>query len=100
PSPADVAVQVWLLDRELLEELHNYHQLHRPRAYQCFSTELEPVPAFAPPSHAQLRALEVRLDHFHQAWKRGPGTRVFVYAASDANGAGPSSGAATPEARE
>jgi len=78
-SPADAAVVAWLLDRRLLAHLHLCQELNRPRAFQYFSTQAELVPAFASPSEEQLAALQVRLDTWFHAWKRGRGTRVFAY---------------------
>src|SRR5437660_8580971 len=43
PTPADVAVQAWLLDRRLLENLHNCHELTRPRSFRYFSTDADPL---------------------------------------------------------
>jgi hypothetical protein len=44
PDPADVAVQLWLYDPNLLEELHQLHQLDRPRGFVHFVTDRDPVP--------------------------------------------------------
>ena len=79
PTPADVAVQAWLLDRRLLENLHNCQELTRPRAFRYFSTDADPVPAFDGPTDKQLAGLEGRLCAFYEAWHRGKGTRVFAY---------------------
>ncbi len=77
-TPADVAVRMWLLNPQLLEELHNSHELARPRSFRYFSTDAEVVPAFEGPSAEQMAALEERLDAFYAAWGRGKGARVFV----------------------
>jgi hypothetical protein len=75
----DVAVKLLLLDPRLLENLHNCHEVTRPRGFQYFSTDASPVPAFPDPTLEQLRTLEQRLDAFYVAWRRGTGTRVFAY---------------------
>lgn len=79
PEPADVALQTWLQNPALLEELHNQHQLTRPRSFLYFVTDKDPVPAFSVPSAAQLRALEARLDGWYAKHKRGRGCRVLAY---------------------
>src|ERR1041384_3457155 len=78
-TPAEVAMRAWLLDRSLLENLHNCHQLTRPRAFQYFSTDADPLPEFSAPTLDQIGGLEDRLNGFYEAWKRGRGARVFAY---------------------
>ena len=78
-SPADVAVQFWLMNPRLLENLHNCQEITRPRSFRYFSTDANPVPAFSGPTEKQIAALEERLNGFYVAWKRGKGARVFSY---------------------
>ena len=78
-TPADVAVQAWLLDRQLLENLHNCQEVTRPRSFRYFSTNADPLPPFDGPTAEQLAELETRLGIFYEAWKRGQGARVFAY---------------------
>jgi len=82
-APADVAVRMWLLNPRLLEDLHNYRELTRPRAFQYFATDMDPVPAFAGPTEAQTAALEERLNRFYVAWHHGHGAKVFTYKRAD-----------------
>ena len=77
PTPADVAVKIWILDRALAEDLHNCQELKRPRSFRCYGTDARPLPAVAKPSPPQLARLEERLNAFYMAWKRGAGARVF-----------------------
>ena len=62
PTAADVAVQVFLQDRRLLERKHAEQYLTRPRSFEYFQTEARPVPAFKQPSREALTALEHDLD--------------------------------------
>ena len=78
-SPADVAVQFWLMNPRLLENLHSCHEMARPRSFRYFSTDASPVPAFDGPTPAQVADLEERLNSFYVAWKCGKGARVFSY---------------------
>ncbi|MBI5386787.1 MAG: hypothetical protein HZA90_19115 [Verrucomicrobia bacterium] len=79
PAPADVAVQAWLLDRALVERLHVSLELTRPRSFQYFAAEADPLPAFVLPQAEQVAALEARLNDWYDARKRGRGARVFVF---------------------
>jgi hypothetical protein len=67
------------MNPRLLENLHNCHEITRPRSFRHFSTDVSPVPPFAGPTQEQIVALEARLNVFYVAWKRGKGVRVFSY---------------------
>lgn len=79
PTPADVAVSLWLEDPPRLECLHNRRQMLRPRQFLYFMASTRPLPDFAGPDAAQLAELQARLNEFYLAWRRGPGARVFAY---------------------
>ena len=79
PDPADVALQMWLHDADLLEELHQLHQLDRPRSFILFGCGLDGVPAFREPSDVQLAELEQELGEWFFQQKRGRSVRVWVY---------------------
>ena len=83
PTPADVAVQVYLQDKDLLERKHAEQYLTRPRSYEYFQTETTPVPKFRKPSQKTLSALARDLDDWFEKKKRGRGSRVFVYPKKD-----------------
>lgn len=79
PDPIDVAVQVWLHDPRILEELHQMYQLDRPRGFVHFVTDRSPVPEFTEPTTTQTQDLEAELaDWFFNA-KRGRHARVWMY---------------------
>jgi len=79
PDAADVAVQLWLQDSDLLEELHNMHQLDRPRSFVLFTTDRHPVPAFHEPSDVTMTELEAGLGEWNFKAKRGRHVRVWMY---------------------
>lgn len=83
-SPADIAVQVWLHDPNLLQRKHAEQYINRPRSFEYFQTLARPVPKFRTPSPATLAALEKDLDDWFEKKRRGRGARVFVYPRSDA----------------
>lgn len=79
PDPADVAVRAWLLDRNLLEEIHTKYQLMRPRSFTYYASREVPLPAFSVPSPAALRALEKRLETWYAESKRGRRCQVRAF---------------------
>jgi len=82
-TPLDVAIQVWLIEADLLREKHAERHLARPRSFEYFNTDRR-VPDFKLPNPATLRALEHDLDNWFEEKKRGRGARVFVYPKEDA----------------
>jgi hypothetical protein len=79
PDPVDVAVQVWLLDPSVLEEMHQMHQLERPRGFVHFVTDRVPDAGFDGPTQEEHAALEAELaDWFYHA-KRGRHAKVWMY---------------------
>jgi len=83
PTAADVAVQVYLQDKDILERKHAEQYLVKPRSFEYFQTELRPIPAFKQPSTDVLAALEKDLDDWFEKKKRGRGSRVFIYQKTD-----------------
>jgi hypothetical protein len=83
PTPADVAVQVWLRDPRLLERKHAERYLERPRSFEYYRTTVSPVPEFRQPSRETIARLEQDLDDWFSKKRRGRGARVFVYPKAD-----------------
>lgn len=79
PTPADVAVQTFLINPALLEELHNEHQLSRPRSFEYFVSDAAPPQPFKPPGKEEIEALEARLDVWYAKKKRGRGCKVMPF---------------------
>jgi len=78
-SPADVAVQLWLVAPEILERKHAEKPIASRRSFEYFHTDRSPIPPFQVPSQETLEALQEGLDdHFHEK-RRGRGCRVFIY---------------------
>lgn len=79
PDPVDVAVQVWLHDPTILEELHQMHQLDKPRGFVHFVTDQLPLPSLDELTATKKNELETELaDWFFNA-KRGRHARVWMY---------------------
>lgn len=82
-TPIDVAIQVWLLDADILQEKHAEQYLARPRSFEYFQTERQVIPDFTLPDAQTRCALEESLDSWFVEHKRGTGARVFVYPRED-----------------
>ncbi len=82
-SPADIAVQIWLLNKDILERKHAEHYLAKVRSYESYQTDQNPIPQFRRPSAKQLENLEQALDAWFEQKKRGRGTRVFMFEKED-----------------
>jgi hypothetical protein len=79
PTPADVAIQVWLQDKDLLQRKHSEQYLTRRRSFTYFQTDKSPLPPFKEPTREILDALQSDLDDWFEKKKRGRTSRVFVY---------------------
>jgi hypothetical protein len=77
-SPADVAVQMWLLDRDVLERKHAERHLAKVRCYASYQPDHLPAAPFRRPSDAELDALARSLDDWFESRLRGRGTRVIM----------------------
>ena len=79
PTPGDIAVQVWLKDRDLLERKHSEQYLIRPKSFAAFQGaqgSLEGVPLVT--ENVRLRLQDDFNDWFEKR-KRGRACRVFVH---------------------
>jgi hypothetical protein len=79
PDPVDVAVQIWIKNPKVLEEMHQMHQLDRPRGFVHFVTDQSPVPVIEKLTDAQTKDLEAELASWFFQAKRGRHARVWTY---------------------
>jgi len=77
PTPADIAVKLWLSDPQLLERKHAEQQLTHQRSFEHYQTDIDPVPEFKMPK--TFTALEKDLDNWFEEKKRGRGAKVFGF---------------------
>ncbi|MCL2701957.1 MAG: hypothetical protein FWE88_09755 [Phycisphaerae bacterium] len=82
PTPGDVAVQVWLKNRELLESVHAKQFLGSVRSFHSFGTVVAPVPKPRDPM-AYVDKIKRDLDNFFAKKKRGRHTKIFPYVQDD-----------------
>ena len=78
-SPADVAVQVWLQAPGLLEDLHAENHTIRQKNFCYFGGIRDEPRAFPKVSAERRRTLEHDLDETFEHYKRGRGSRVFIF---------------------
>ena len=78
-SPADVAVQVWLQARGLLEDLHAENHTIRQKNFCYFGGIRDQPRAFPKVGAERRRTLERDLDETFEHYKRGRGSRVFIF---------------------
>lgn len=78
-SPADIAIQFFFKDRELLEQQHAKSFVTRVRSFLYFQGNPGWGGTFTLPDDATLRALEIDLDEWFDKKKRGRGCRVFLF---------------------
>jgi hypothetical protein len=82
PTPGDVAVQVWLKNRELLESKHAEQFTESVRSFYSFGTAIMPVPQPRDPV-AVIDEIKNDLDDFFEKKKRNRHTKIFPYIQDD-----------------
>ena len=81
-TPEDIAIQVWLADREIVERKHAEQFLTRPKSFEYFQSESEPTP-IEKITRKKLQGLEKDLDNWFEKKKRGRTSKVFAYPKDD-----------------
>lgn len=77
-SPADVAVQVWLADPDLLRRRHAESAVLRRKSFESFAASPDAGEDFRLPDKAGVASLEAQAAAWFVERRRGAGTRVFV----------------------
>lgn len=77
-SPADIAVQVWLLDRALLETLHAKGLITHPRSFIYFSSRFKKR-KFVMPTEDTIQALENDMDTWFEEHRRGRSCKIAIF---------------------
>lgn len=77
-SPADVAVQIWLLNKAILERKHAEHHLAKVRSFESYQMDRFRRPQFKRPSTKQLSEIASELDDWFEEKKRGRGSRIIM----------------------
>jgi hypothetical protein len=78
-SPADIAIQVWLENSDILERKHAEQFLFKPKSFEYYQTDRDDPPLFTSLPTATRQRLERDLDDWSEEKRRGSGTRVFAY---------------------
>jgi hypothetical protein len=77
-TPEDVAVQVWLLDRNILERKHAENHVAKVHSFDYYQMNSSQPPPFKRPSLKAMEALAAELDVWFEKKMRGRGSRVFI----------------------
>jgi hypothetical protein len=79
PTPADVAAQVWLKDRVLLERKHSEQYLVRPKSFMSYQGGNGSVDAPPLVTSNAITCMQGEIDDWNEGHKRGRGCRLFVH---------------------
>lgn len=82
-SPADIAVQVYLLDPQVLLRRHSMLVLDRVRTFESFRAGTTPVPELATPDEEVLQQMGQAMDVWFERKQKGIGTRVLCLESGD-----------------
>jgi hypothetical protein len=78
-TPADIAIDVWALDRSVVEQRHAETLARRQKNFEYFGGALQRPQSFPEiPASKQLE-IEAALNGWFEAHRRGRGCRVFVF---------------------
>ena len=77
-SPGDIAVQVWFLDRDILERKHAEQYLIKPRTYEYYQSTVDLSRKKYSFSPKIIQNLEDVLNDEFEKKKRGRNARVFM----------------------
>ncbi len=87
PSPAEVALEVWLLAPDLLDEVLVGHMLAARRSFEHFPAKGPTGEPFKPPSTDRITKLENTLNDYFQKLRRGRHAKVQVFPDGDGSAA-------------
>jgi len=83
PSPEDLTLRIWLVDRNILERVHAEQYRVRPKTFRSFfSYETNPHDWAYPDADAH-KALESNLNTWFDFKRKGRGARVFFFPKDD-----------------
>jgi len=78
-SAADVAVQAWLVNSDLVQEIHAERQVHRARSFEAYRPRTPPSGTWREPSDAVREAMQTAFDDWFDTKRRGRGSKVFIF---------------------
>jgi len=83
PSPADVAVQVWLANPPILERRHDRKSIERSKSFDYYHSAAAPTKKLTKISADAIKALQKAMDEWFEDRKCGRGCRVTPHQRSD-----------------
>lgn len=76
-TPMDIAMRIWIADREGLERVHSERLIHKTRTFEHYVAD-RPLP-FGGASDEAIAAMESVLDEWFTSRKRGGSSSVFIF---------------------
>ena len=83
PSPADVAVQVWLANPSILERRHDRKSVERSKSFDYYHSATAPTKKLTKISAGAIKALEKAMDDWFEGRKCSRGCHVSPHRRSD-----------------
>ncbi|NLG18520.1 MAG: hypothetical protein GX556_14390 [Fibrobacter sp.] len=77
-SACDLAIQIWMTNRELIERIHAEQYITNIRSFRYFKTEKDPVPEFTTPSRQTIHAIEDDLNDWFNSKRRGRSAKISM----------------------
>lgn len=82
-TAADIAIHIWLRDRQVVEQVHAELHIGAARTYEHFQSKGDRRRVLPRPTAQQMTRLEADLDEWFAHRKRGRGTRILVVKRAD-----------------
>lgn len=79
PTVADLALLIWLNDRERILRKHAEVSILKSRTFEYFRTRIRPVPDFTMPPEARLQRMRNTLSSYFEFKKRGADCDVGLF---------------------
>ena len=82
-TPADLAIQVWMKDKSIIERVIAELLPLNKRSFEYFKTVVTPLPVFTNPSTERISALENDLDEWFAKNRKGKYSKVTMFPKDD-----------------
>ncbi len=82
-TPADLAIQVWMKDKSIIERVIAELLPLNKRSFEYFKTVVNPLPVFTIPSSERITALENDLDEWFAKKRKGKYSKVKIFSKDD-----------------
>ena len=77
-SNADIVVQIWLADPDLVEKKHAASMINKPRSFEYYISDCPQPQSFSMPDPTEIQAMEATMDDWFELNRRGRNCRIIV----------------------